>query len=465
MFRSGVLTTTSICLLLCASLVAPASPAAAADPKQEDVFGPPITPKLRQKLSTLDKTAKTAQVTSARVGAKKFLGPNDRASQFAARATTRRPERQAGAAIDLPARLQQRKPHLAETAKIAGLPMFVGRHGTGLGDIFENNSGEEPDEAQVIDDLPANIVGVIADFDDVDFYAITATSGEFIRVEVVADRIFGSRLDSFLYLVDDDEDVLATSDDSFNGSLDSFIDFRAPYTGIYFIGVTDSEGRSASDFDYVLSIAPSRQDVDEDESNDTTGRADSLALPATAFGRSNDDEDQDVFRFTGASGQALIVDIDADIFLSDMDPVVELLDSSGRFVFGNDDFDGRDSRFNIVLPYTGTYYLLVYDLNREDGSDGHYYSLNVSTQSAALAPRCTTFKTTGGRLRVVRGSNFDPSNGGSKAEIDAEQQPSFNVPARPTTDVRLSPTGILSGSDTITVVNPDGRRSNPIILR
>jgi len=345
------------------------------------------------------------------------------------------------------------------------VPPFIGRHGTGLGDIFETTAGSDPDLAQIIDDLPVNIVGDIGGFNDVDFYAITADAGERIRIEVIADRVFDSPLDSFLYLLDDTEDILTTDDDDFLNSYDSFISFTAPYSGIYYIGVTDAQGDGGSSFDYVLNISSSKDDIDEDESNDTIGRSDSVPLPGTVFGKSNDDQDQDVFRFTGKAGDTLVVDIDAEIFLSEADMVVELLDTGSGLIFGNDDFDGRDSRFNIVLPYTGTYYLLVYDLNRENGSNDHYYSLNISTQSSALAPKVTKYKTALGRLKTIVGTNFDPSNGGTVAEIDADPQPSFNVPAKPTTHVRLSPTGVLSGSDSITVVNPDGRRSNPILLR
>jgi hypothetical protein len=465
MFKSAILTAASVGLLLTASFVLPGAASARVDQKREDPSAPPLSPKLRARLLATEKAAPANKAAAARPSSEGFVEAGARAVEFAARAQGPRAASAASPA-ELPMRLHHLKPHVGVDAKAGAnaVPPFDGRRGTGLGDVFEVDSGEDPDLAQVVPDLPANIVGEINGFDDVDFYAFTATRDEYIRVEVVADRIFDSSLDSYLYLVDDEEDVIATNDDAF-GSNDSFISFRAPYTGMYFVGVTDTEGFSGNNFDYVLNISPSREDIEEDESNDRTSRADFLPVPSMAFADSDDDEDQDVFKFTGTAGQALIIDVDAEVFESEADMVVELLDREGRFIFGSDDFDGRDPRFNIVLPYSGTFYLLAYDLNRDEGSRGHYYSLNISTQSAALAPVALTFKTTGGLLRVVRGTGFDPSDGGSKVEIDALLQPSFNVPARPTTDVRLSPRGYLSGSDTITVVNPDGRRSNPIILR
>jgi hypothetical protein len=465
MFKSKVVTTASTFLLLVGMLAVSGTASTQADKKHDDASAPTIKPKFFEKYKARDKTKRTSSVTAARSSAKQAIDPSTRESEFLSRGGAHVGEQKASTPAELPARIASRRPHLADQNKTSGVPPFIGRNGTGLGDIFEVNSGSDPDLAQIIDDLPANIVGDIGTFDDVDFYAITATAGERIRVEVTADRVFNSDLDSFLYLLDDDEDILRTNDDDFATSFDSFIAFDAPYTGIYYIGVTDSRGFGASDFDYVLSVSASRRDTDEDESNDTIPRSDTLLVPSTAFGKSNDDEDQDVYKFSGVAGTSIIVDVDAEIYLSDADMVVELLDNTSRLVFASDDFDGHDPRFNIVLPYTGTYYLLVYDLNRDEGSDGHYYSLNLSAQSAALAPRTTNYKTSLGRLKTVIGSNFDPNNGGSVAEIDADPQPSFNLPAHPTTKVRLSPTGVLSGSDSITVVNPDGRRSNPIILR
>jgi hypothetical protein len=465
MLNKKIVTTASSLLLLVASLAVPGTASTQADKKHDDPSAPTVKPKFFEKFAARDKSAGTSAATAARTHSKRALDPTAKATEFASRAGAHVGEQKSSTPAELPSRIAGRRPHLPESAKTSGVPPFIGRHGTGLGDVFEVNSGGDPDLAQIIDDLPANIVGTISNFDDVDFYAITATAGERVRVEVIADRVFDSDLDSFLYLVDDEEDVLATNDDDFSNSFDSFIAFNAPYTGIYYVGVTDSRGVGDNDFDYVLNLSTSREDVDEDESNDTIGRSDGVLLPGTAFGKSNDDEDQDVYRFNGVAGQALIVDIDAQLFLSEADMVVELLDNSSRLLFANDDFDGRDPRFNIVLPYTGTYYLLVYDLDRDEGTTDHYYSLNISVQNAALAPHLTKYKTGAGRLKTVIGTNFDPSNGGSVAEIDADPQPSFNLPAKPTTHVRLSPPGFLSGSDSITVVNPDGRRSNPLVLR
>ena len=55
MFRSAVLATASIGLLLSAAPAVPGALSARADNKQGNVSGPQITPRLREKLSGLDK--------------------------------------------------------------------------------------------------------------------------------------------------------------------------------------------------------------------------------------------------------------------------------------------------------------------------------------------------------------------------------------------------------------------------
>ena len=71
------------------------------------------------------------------------------------------------------------------------------------------------------------------------------------------------------------------------------------------------------------------------------------------FGFSDTDDDIDVYTFQGSGSRTLVVDVDAELFLAEMDAVVELYDDRGGYLFGVDDADGLDPRFNILLPYTG----------------------------------------------------------------------------------------------------------------
>jgi hypothetical protein len=479
MVRSGAVTILAAIVFAAAALPGPV--AAGAAEKQQRADAPELTLKLRDRVrqaqkdraaakqSTLDKAGKAP----ARVKSEATTAARDRARQFEGRAkaeelAAKQPAASKGAPrLDLSTR--EKKLTVAPGKKKAakrGVP-FEGRHGTGLGDIFE----EEPNdfEAEIIDDLPVNIVGEIGVDEDTDFFAITAQQGESIRIEVIADRIFGTFLDSYVVvLAEDGETLLAENDDFFQGSTDSFIRFVAPNAGeqLYFIGVTDFGGFGGSGYEYVLSIAPAvAPDDGEEEFNDTTGTADVLRVPSMMFGFSDTDDDIDVYTFQGSGSRTLVVDVDAELFLSEMDAVVELYDDRGGYLFGVDDADGLDPRFNILLPYTGQYYLVVY--NRDAiGGDDYYYSVNISTQDGSDSPRINAFKIVNGRfLKRVLGSGFTPNNGGTDAEINSGLVPSRPGPKKPTTVVKLTPAVEVFDNDVVTVVNPDGRRSNPGLVQ
>jgi hypothetical protein len=471
MLRIGALTALAALFLTSASL--PGMGAQSGTEKQPRADAPVLNREFRDRLRSREKTPADASKASTKAPARvKSPVPNgDRGREFEARAkgvelAAKQPAASKGSPrADVAGHRPVVDAAKAKRANKGDLP-FDGRHGTGLGDIFE----EEPNDstADVLDDLPVNVVGEISEPDDFDFYAITATQGESIRIEIVADRIFGTALDSYLYvLADDGETVLAENDDFFSNSGDSFIRFVAPRAGeqLYFIGVTDFGGLGGDGFEYVLNVSVANApDDQEQEINDTTSSADTLRVPSVMFGFADDEVDDDVYIFNGTGGRTLIVDVDAELFLSEMDPVVELYDDNGGFLFGVDDTDGLDPRFNILLPYSGAYYLLVY-YRDPVGGDLYSYSLNISTQDGTDSPRISAFKIANGTfLKRVLGSGFDPTGGGPTAEIDSDPVASKPGKRKPTTVVKLTPAVRLRDGDVVTVVNPDGRRSNPGIV-
>ncbi len=440
--------------------------AARAADKNASSIGPELHSRLRNLGSAVSKTGTTTSSLPARVPSSVAESARERARALAGRSAVGKAKR-----ADLPSKGTPRfdpaahPPSRDLATKVAG-DGFVGRKGTGLGDIYE----VEPNDvtAQGLDDLPVNVVGGSGELDDIDYYAITATQGESIRIEVVADRVFGTLLDSYLVVFDDHgNDPIAVNDDYFDGSSDSFIRLIAPDAGthVYYIGVTDFGGLGGDGYEYVLNltVADSPDDV-EQESNDTTTLADVVTLPSLYFGLSDVANDIDVIRFDALGGNALIVDVDAEVFLSDMDPVVEIFDNHGGYLFGNDDADGLDSRFNMVLPYTGTYYVAVYDAQNRGGGS-FYYSVNLSLQDASLAPIITGFKIQDGSLlKRVLGSNFVAVGGSTRAEVNGVIVPSKPAPKKPTKVVKLVPLQPVRRGDVVTVVNPDGRRSNPGVI-
>ena len=89
--------------------------------------------------------------------------------------------------------------------------------------------------------LPATVAGVIGELNDVDVFRVEGKAGRKIVAEVNAARL-GSPLDSVVTLYDANGHALATNDDSDAGA-DSLLRATLPADGVYFLGLTDANGR------------------------------------------------------------------------------------------------------------------------------------------------------------------------------------------------------------------------------
>ena len=113
------------------------------------------------------------------------------------------------------------------------------------------------DEANSIDagsslpSAPIAFNGILQKSDDIDYFPFQATTGEALRIEVFAYRI-GSPVDSLLYLFNAAGQLLAQNDD--NGSHDSCIEWTAPATGVYWIGIHDKLSRGWADGVYRVEL-------------------------------------------------------------------------------------------------------------------------------------------------------------------------------------------------------------------
>ena len=86
----------------------------------------------------------------------------------------------------------------------------------------------------------------------------------------------------------------------------------------------------------------------------------------------------DYYRFTGKKSQRVSAEIVAQRLGARMDSLLRLLDARGRELVYNDDSPGAgsDSRFSIILPADGDYFLEVRDVNY-DGGEACRYHLRV----------------------------------------------------------------------------------------
>jgi hypothetical protein len=86
-----------------------------------------------------------------------------------------------------------------------------------------------------------------------DWFQLSADKNQRVAIEVVAARL-GSRLDSVLRVLDATGRIVAQNDDALGLRADSFVSFKAPETGDYFIELRDVNYGGGSEFFYHLRV-------------------------------------------------------------------------------------------------------------------------------------------------------------------------------------------------------------------
>jgi len=334
------------------------------------------------------------------------------------------------------------------TAVSAAVPTMLSI-GTGGGDIDEVEPNDQT--AQGVS-LPVNVFGEVLINGDVDFFAFQALAGQQITIEAFAARLASSQLIASVTLYDSSGVLLSTAVGDEN--TDPVLRYTPTRDQVLVAGITDADSLGGRAFDYVLNITRGR-DIDEQEPNDRTAH-NVGDLPATIFGDITPRDDVDFYSFTAVAGQTLIVDVDAEVLGSRLDSEINVLDpDSGVEFFYNDQFDGDDSRFNIVLPYTGRYVIGIGSFN--SNSSG-FYRLNAALIPGIGAPLITGVSRLAKKLVEVKGVGF---TAGSVVEV--------NSSARRTTfiDERTLRAKVKAHSgDVVTVLSSsDNRRSNPLIVQ
>jgi len=321
--------------------------------------------------------------------------------------------------------------------------------GTGGGDIDEIEPNGSV--AQAVS-LPVNIFGRMGFDGDIDFFAFQGLANQPIVIEPFATRLRRSDMIADIALFNSAGQLLARAIG--DESDDPLIRFTPQSNEVLIIGVADIDDFGGSSYQYVLNITRG-VDVNEQEPNDQ--QAQSLStVPATIFGDITVRSDVDFYSFIGEAGTTLIVDVDAEVLGSRLDPEINLSDpQSGEEFFYNDQYDGSDSRFNIVLPYTGRY---VVGIGAVETNSTGFYRLNISIVSKDGAPIITGVTRTAKKQIEIVGTGF---TSGVRVEVGSV--------SRKTTFIS---SGVLRAKvkarpgDVVTVINPpDERRSNPVVIQ
>ncbi len=114
----------------------------------------------------------------------------------------------------------------------------------------------------------------------------------------------------------------------------------------------------------------------ETESNSTIEKAEQVKLPVTLNGQIYGERDVDCFRFTAEAGQVISCEVIAGRIGSRLDPVVELLDSTGRKVDAQQAHVGTDPVLVFWSKSTAEYVLRIANVTF-GGDFAHVYRINI----------------------------------------------------------------------------------------
>jgi hypothetical protein len=117
--------------------------------------------------------------------------------------------------------------------------------------------------------------------------------------------------------------------------------------------------------------------VAEKEPNDGFKQAQPVKVGDVVQGAISRPLDVDLYRFEGKGGQKVVVEVHAARHGSPLDSVLTLYDAAGSVLETSDDIPGSsDSRIEMTLPQTGSYYAAVSDAN-DQGAAFFLYRLSV----------------------------------------------------------------------------------------
>lgn len=143
--------------------------------------------------------------------------------------------------------------------------------------------------------------------------------------------------------------------------------------GIYAIRLATAKGVSNTR----LLMADDLPGAIDNGNNKTLATAQAVAFP-TAVDGAAEGESYDFYKLTLPSGQRISVEAVARRLGSPLDPVIRLLDASGRELAYSDDEPGigADSRFVYQVAAAGDYFIELRDI-RYQGSGNHRYHLRI----------------------------------------------------------------------------------------
>ena len=135
--------------------------------------------------------------------------------------------------------------------------------------------------------------------------------------------------------------------------------------------------------------------VMEQEPNDTPSQATRIAIPGGANGRIGKRRDLDHYSFHATKGKAIRLEVFARRFgtslTSQLDGILDVLNSAGTVLASNDDAVGKDPALVFTPPADGDYVIRLRDLNNK-GGDGYVYYLEADWARPDFSLKCDPSK-------------------------------------------------------------------------
>jgi len=104
--------------------------------------------------------------------------------------------------------------------------------------------------------------------------------------------------------------------------------------------------------------------------------AQEIVMPVGIFGKVGEGAQTDFFKFKARQGEHLIFDVQASRVGSALDSSLAILDSSGKELVRNEDFNGADSWIDFRVPADGDYFVAIRDFQYR-GGDAYNYHLTA----------------------------------------------------------------------------------------
>ena len=159
----------------------------------------------------------------------------------------------------------------------------------------------------------------------------------------------------------------------------------------------------------------------EGQRNDTPDTAQKIPVPVTINGTLTG-PDRDYYRFTARAGERLVLEVEARRAGSAIDPVIRVLDGTGRELASNNDAVGLgvDARVEVGFPKAGEYYAEVHDA-RFSEQEQNFYRLKVGAYRYAEGMYPLGWQRGGEREVTLFGGNLKEP---VRVKVDLRVEPS-----------------------------------------